>query len=168
MAAPLSPNNEAGCKTNHQRALKRKSSRKRRAAFKRNGLCIQCRLPVGGERKGMNLCVPCTTKSTKAKTSRHRRLAQSWKVLGLCAHCNGNRIALPRKTICGYCLESMMDRRVVRQIQLRQEGVCLRCADPSAIHGSFKNGERKKYCVACLEKYSIEKANRRKHVKAQV
>lgn len=149
----------------HRKAVRKKAQQMRRAILSSQGKCHRCQTPVKINRKGRNLCQSCSDKgTTNTNTYRSKRI-DSWKALGLCTHCFGKRESVPGTTVCAYCAEQDYERRLIRQEELRSQAVCLRCCDPKAVHGFFKStGKRKKYCIACLNKYNndyrkIKRAN---------
>jgi hypothetical protein len=145
----------------HRKAVRKKAQKKRRKLLSKQGRCHRCKELVGEDRIGKNLCRECQTKGTKNSLSWKARRIEAWKALGLCVHCEGKREAVPGTTLCAYCVEQDYEARLIRIAAAKEKGTCARCFDPEAIHGFFKStGKRKKYCIACLNKYNNDKRHR--------
>ena len=162
MGAPINPNNTALNAAIKRQAKRRKAQRRRRAERRAANQCVRCKLPVEIDRVGLNHCQSCHNKGLKNSYSWRARRTKAWKELGLCTHCFGKRLSMPGTFSCAYCAEKDYETKCARIAQAKDAGICARCFDPEAVHGYFKStGNRKKYCIACLDKYN--NAKRRHH-----
>lgn len=141
-------------------AKRRKAQRLRRQRMRSKGICRRCKNKVEPERRGKVLCEKCKDLGSRQVVNWRHTKVVAWKALGLCCHCNGQRLAMIGRngkptTQCAYCYENDYERREIKISKTKAAGVCARCCDPDAIHGYFKStGKKKKYCIKCLEKYN--------------
>lgn len=106
--------------------------RERRAALRKQGLCVRCR--AKNDRPGKYYCSRCAERIKKFVSNQKARRSQS----GLCVICGRNKTAGKRCEYCRVTAGGNPESCKRRRGKLRDEGRCLRCGvSKGEIHKSY-------------------------------
>lgn len=98
-------------KAGKRRRSVRICARKRRARFKKAGLCLNCgEPPVEGKQK----CPKCLESDRACGRRYQARKRAAFRRLGICFDCRESE-SMPGRKRCGYCQEREQERKLERK-----------------------------------------------------